>query len=811
MNRFQISTGRPGWCGIPRVMAALAAVLITMPAVVSAQEDEPRRISFGESLGVGSYWLGGVSNDGRTVLGVAAPQFQGVQYVRWVDGVPERFSPGFGGSFGDSQILAVNANATIAVGTVQGGHDVQGWVLDGSELVRLGFIGPPARQISRAYDLTPGGRLIVGDSAYTQHFEPFRYRPVIWEDRNIRALPTLPGSHDGGAHLISADGTRIAGTARADGPAQMVIWDGELVRGVGMPSPDSSYLTPIDMTDDGSWVVGRTRIGTRWQGFRWSDAGYEMLPPLPGGSLESWPMGMSGDGSAIVGWATQAPGPYCKGDCPGVRRYFIWTPETGTRVLSEYLRHGCGYVIPSWSATGGGPAISQNGRFVAFPGAERIRQPTLAVAEIGALCDPDYVVPDDRAVPGDLFVANARDGSIIRINAETGEQRYVSQGGLLEGPGTLIQSIGRELIVRSSPNIVAVDIDTGDQRLLAQVSRVAALVMAPDGRLFATTNETFRDPTHIVEVDLETGGTRMVVESIDDGSGFYQRFALGTDGFLYFKRSVDREPEILRIDPDTGMVERFTDEAIPEFRNLTPTPEGELVGVEYTSGYPIHVFDTETGDRRIIRPQLDREGLFGIIADEMSIDSKGRLLAANFLSRWVSWTDLETGESEVIAQYGLMTGPGHVIEYKSVCNNGIDDDGDGNVDAAKDPGCDGLDGDTELHLDAAFDLKGLGRKKPSKPGPGSEQRPYVVLTLAGTDDFDVRDLDLESLRLGPGRATPAFELGTYKVDVDRDGRLDLKLAFVTGEAALTPDDAEGCLRGTTREGVVVAGCGHYEP
>lgn len=80
----------------------------------------------------------------------------------------------------------------------------------------------------------------------------------------------------------------------------------------------------------------------------------------------------------------------------------------------------------------------------------------------------------------------------------------------------------------------------------------------------------------------------------------------------------------------------------------------------------------------------------------------------------------------------------------------------------------------------------------------------IPVALLGSPDFDVEEIDLESLRAGPDAATPrphpSFE------DVNGSGHLDIVAHFPTAGLGLTAGSTELCVSGRTTGGTPFNGC-----
>jgi hypothetical protein len=101
--------------------------------------------------------------------------------------------------------------------------------------------------------------------------------------------------------------------------------------------------------------------------------------------------------------------------------------------------------------------------------------------------------------------------------------------------------------------------------------------------------------------------------------------------------------------------------------------------------------------------------------------------------------------------------------------------------------------------------------------PGSDRNPIVTrrsgvvpIVVYGEEYFPVEDIDLESLRFGPG-AAPARDPGSHVTDEDGDGVLDLVVHHPVREAEIPRDAVEACLDGVTVYGLLFEGCDAIQP
>jgi filamentous hemagglutinin family protein len=91
--------------------------------------------------------------------------------------------------------------------------------------------------------------------------------------------------------------------------------------------------------------------------------------------------------------------------------------------------------------------------------------------------------------------------------------------------------------------------------------------------------------------------------------------------------------------------------------------------------------------------------------------------------------------------------------------------------------------------------------------PGRRQ--WLDVAILGSGDFDVRDIDESSLRLGPGEAEPSTQHGrrpTRRGHANRDRQLDLLARFDLRDTGIAYGDDELCLVAETLDGETLEGC-----
>ena len=89
----------------------------------------------------------------------------------------------------------------------------------------------------------------------------------------------------------------------------------------------------------------------------------------------------------------------------------------------------------------------------------------------------------------------------------------------------------------------------------------------------------------------------------------------------------------------------------------------------------------------------------------------------------------------------------------------------------------------------------------------------VWVTLFGSEDLDVRDVDRSSLRLGRAEGEPVSRFGyplVFRWDMNRDGHRDLLAVFMQNELGIVYGDTDLCLSAESHSGETFEGCDEIE-
>ncbi len=277
----------------------------------------------------------------------------------------------------------------VVVGNSQGplGREAFRWTMTGG-MVGLGDLGG-SFFFSNGAAVNADGGFVVGSASSDSGVLAYRWRAGT----GMESLGDLPGGPTRSeAAAISADGQVVVGSSRsAGGPLgdEAFLWTPTLgMVGLGRLFADGAS-DASDVNADGSIIVGTSgqdsQLGTA---FRWTPTGgMEALAQFPGEFLGSSALGISADGSTIVGWAISgedqlaarwtdsgleslgAPPPFENsnlfaqaasedgsvivgyGQDGSMLRPFYWTQDGGMRRLAEVFTDDFGLDLTGWTLT----------------------------------------------------------------------------------------------------------------------------------------------------------------------------------------------------------------------------------------------------------------------------------------------------------------------------------------------------------------------------------------------------------------------------------------------------------------------------
>jgi probable HAF family extracellular repeat protein len=203
--------------------------------------------------------------------------------------------------------------------------------------VPLGFL-PGDDFVSFAFDASHDGSVIVGYSLSPNPSQAFRWT----EGTGMQGLGDLPGSvFHSEAYAVSADGSVIVGNSRSTAssgfPGEAFRWTAsEGMVPLGFINSSTGTSSARAVSGDGSVIAGRatTVPGGAAQAFRWTAGSGMVGLGLLSGSTSSSALGISSDGSRIVGESDD--------------RAFLWDPQNGMRSLQAVLTGDYGLDLSGW-------------------------------------------------------------------------------------------------------------------------------------------------------------------------------------------------------------------------------------------------------------------------------------------------------------------------------------------------------------------------------------------------------------------------------------------------------------------------------
>ena len=276
----------------------------------------------------------GISPDGSTVVGLSTSALgtdQNTVAFRWdkINGMQNlgSLSP----SNVNSRSLASSLSGDVIVGHSRSpqGNEAFIWT-ETNGLQGLGDLSS-APFHSSANGISGDGSIVVGGSISSQ--EAFEWR----SSTGMQGLGFLPGGSTSIAAAISFDGQVIVGSANQNGGfGQAVMWDADRNPiTLGDLPGGSNEGNAIDVSNDGSVIVGWVQSSNGVEAFRWDDQnGMIGLGTLGSHSFAS---AVSGDGTVIVGSSLPSGG----------NDVFIWNETDGMQSLTEILTNA-GNDLSGW-------------------------------------------------------------------------------------------------------------------------------------------------------------------------------------------------------------------------------------------------------------------------------------------------------------------------------------------------------------------------------------------------------------------------------------------------------------------------------
>ena len=272
-----------------------------------------------------------ISGDGQVVVGQSGNEAIRWTYASEIEGLGLL-------SAGDksSKARGASADGSVIVGN-SAGETNQAFRWTNGTMTGLGYCEVGGDSLATA--TTGNGQTVAGFCSRPSLGSPTE--AFLWNEKTgIQPLGFLPGDSQSSAIGISRDGAVIAGSSGSPGSIQAFIsTPSGGMHGLGYLPGDSSSAAE-GISADGSVLIGASVGNSHEQAFRWSEAtGMVGLGYLPGGLSRSEPLGVSADGSTIVGWARSAT---------FAQEAFIWDAGHGMQRLKDVLESSHELDLSGW-------------------------------------------------------------------------------------------------------------------------------------------------------------------------------------------------------------------------------------------------------------------------------------------------------------------------------------------------------------------------------------------------------------------------------------------------------------------------------
>ena len=304
-----------------------------------------------------------VSSDGSVVAGTGRST-NGVEAFRWTSAGGMEGLGSTSSLFFLSEAKAISSDGSVVVGfsptTNSGGFNEAFRWTSATGIESLGVLGivPGTPSISFAHDVSRFGSVIVGESTNANgNNEAFRWTSTSgMEGMGFLSDDGFPGSE---ARGISDDGSVIVGdSTNANGNSEAFRWTSATgMESIGDLAGGIVSASALDVSADGSVVVGISRSDFGLEAFRWTSAdGMMGLGDLAGDIFDSRALGVSADGSVIVGTGNGLD----DGDA------FRWTSDGGMQSVASMLT-ASGINLTGWQLTDA-QAVSYDGNIIVGSG-----------------------------------------------------------------------------------------------------------------------------------------------------------------------------------------------------------------------------------------------------------------------------------------------------------------------------------------------------------------------------------------------------------------------------------------------------------
>lgn len=290
----------------------------------------------------------GVSGDGSVVVGsgsnvTVVPECCLIideQAILWEAGVLTGMKSLVAGHERSIARSASQDGSVITGNLYRSGLPQGGFIWEAGSVTLLGDL-PGGSTWSVGRSVSADGTVIAGSSV-----DAINDRAISWDQGTITNLGT--GTGWSYAYGVSADGMTLVGFQEGEGAKR---WDALVMSDLVAPAGDFGTRA-LGISADGTVIVGSSLQSSGNVAVRWSYGNPLLLGTLPG-DLTSVALDASGDGSVVVGYSA---------DSQGFRRAFIWVLGDGMHHLEDVLV-AQGDDLTGWTLREAN-AISDDGRVI---------------------------------------------------------------------------------------------------------------------------------------------------------------------------------------------------------------------------------------------------------------------------------------------------------------------------------------------------------------------------------------------------------------------------------------------------------------
>ncbi len=250
-----------------------------------------------------------ISSDGNVIIGNGRlPNNVGYRPFRWTqsDGIKELYVP-------PEKVWVINGRDLSDDGSVvifSSSSNAYRWTeTDGTQSLDFPDVENAKVAVS---DMSNDGNVVVGRVGIDGVYKPFRWTEIDGM-KIVGELELARDKYSLAEVFVSGDGNTIVSDVVTENGHEAVIWtESGGMQGLGDLPGGEFYSQVVGISDDGTTVVGYSAVGRREddygdmdhavEAFRWTESeGMQGLGFLPNGQVMSKPMAVSTDGKIIIG------------------------------------------------------------------------------------------------------------------------------------------------------------------------------------------------------------------------------------------------------------------------------------------------------------------------------------------------------------------------------------------------------------------------------------------------------------------------------------------------------------------------------